>query len=223
MRIKAVKRGRPLSKDVHGNAARERLLRAGYRFIAKRPFDSVTVDEIADAAGVAHGLLFHYFGSKQGLYLEIMRDLAEQLEKIHLDQHPPDVAPEDKLAAFLHRHMDFIRRWPTAYALYSRGSLSAEVREIWEQSKQRALRIVLRYFEIPQPTRRQLALARAWLAFFDELVLAWLQTSTIGKESVVQISVDTFRDLISRSGLLDGQAKRRVVRRNSGHLHTRQA
>jgi hypothetical protein len=83
--------------------------------------------------------------------------------------------------------MDFIRRWPTAYALYSRGALSAEVREIWEQSKQRALRIVLRYFEILQPTRRQLTLARAWLAFFDEPVLAWLQTSTIGKESVVQI------------------------------------
>jgi hypothetical protein len=101
--------------------------------------------------------------------------------------------------------------------------LSAEVREIWEQSKQRALRIVLRYFEIPQPTRRQLALARAWLAFFDELVLAWLQTSTIGKESVVQVSIDTFRDLISRSDLLDGQVKRRAVRHNSGHLHTRQA
>jgi AcrR family transcriptional regulator len=223
MRMRAVKRGRPLSRDVHGNAARERLLQAGYAFIAERPFDSVTVDEIADAAGVAHGLLFHYFGSKQGLYLEIMRDAAEQLEKIHLEQHPPGVPPEEKLAAFLHRHMDFIRRWPTAYALYSRGALSAEVREIWEQSKQRALRIVLRYFEILQPTRRQLVLARAWLAFFDELVLAWLQTSTIGKESVVQISVDTFRDLISRSNLLDRQVKRRAVRRNSGHLHTRQA
>jgi AcrR family transcriptional regulator len=53
------------------------------------PFDGVTVDEIADAAGVAHGLLFHYFGSKHGLYLEMMRNAAEQLEKIHLDPHPP--------------------------------------------------------------------------------------------------------------------------------------
>ncbi len=221
--MRAVKRGRPLSRDVHGNAARERLLQAGYAFIAERPFDSVTVDEIADAAGVAHGLLFHYFGSKQGLYLEIMRDAAEQLEKIHLEEHPPGVSPEDKLVAFLHRHMDFIPRWPTAYALYSRGALLAEVREIGEQSKQRALRIVLRYFEVSEPTRRQLALARAWLAFFDELVLAWLQTSTIGKERVVQVSVDTFGDLINRSDLLDGQAKPRAVRRNSGHLHTRQA
>jgi hypothetical protein len=92
-----------------------------------------------------------------------MRDAAEQLEKIHLEQHPLGVPPQEKLAAFLHRHMEFVRRWPTAYALYSRGALSAEVREIWEQSKQRALRIVLRYFEIPQPTRRQLALARAWV------------------------------------------------------------
>ena len=94
-----------------------------------------------------------------------MRDAAEQLEKIHHEHHPSGVPPEEKLAAFLHRHMDFIRRWPTAYALYSRGALSAEVREIWEQSKQRALRIVLRYFDIPRPTRRQLALARAWLVF----------------------------------------------------------
>jgi AcrR family transcriptional regulator len=221
--MEAVKRGRPLGRDAKGNATRERLLQAGYAFIAKRPFDSVTVDEIADAAGVAHGLLFHYFGSKQGLYLEIMRDAAEQLEKIHIEQHPPGVPAEEKLAAFLHRHMDFIRRWPTAYALYSRGALSAEVREIWEQSKQRALRVVLQYFEVHQPTRRQLALARAWLAFFDELVLAWLQTSTIGKERVVQVSVHTFRDLITRSDLLDGQPKPRAVRRNSGHLHTRQA
>jgi len=221
--MRAAKRGRPLSRDAKGNVARERLVQAGYAFFAQRPFESVTVDEIADAASVAHGLLFHYFGSKHGLYLEMMQREAHQLEQVHLEQHPIGLPPEERLAAFLRRHMDFIRRRSTAYVLYSRGALSADVREIWEQSKQRALRIVLRYFEIPQPRRRQLALARAWLAFFDELVLAWLQTSTIGKESVVQISVDTFRDLISRSDLLDGQAKRRVVRRNSGHLHTRQA
>src|SRR6516225_12503449 len=87
--MRTVKRGRPLSRDAKGNIARERLLQAGYAYFAKRPFDTVTVDEIADAAGVAHGLLFHYFGSKHGLYLEMMRNAAEQLEKIHLDPHPP--------------------------------------------------------------------------------------------------------------------------------------
>ena len=220
--MRAVKRGRPLSRDAKGNVARERLLQAGYAFIAKRPFDSVTVDEIADAAGVAHGLLFHYFGSKQGLYLEIMRDAAEQLEKIHLEEHLPGVRPEEKLAAFLRRHMDFVQHWPTAYVVYSRGTLSEEVREIWEQSKQRALRIVLQYFEIPQPARRQLALARAWLALFDELVLAWLQESTIGKDSVVRISVDTFRDVIRRADLLDRRVKPPAVRRNSRAFLTRQ-
>ncbi len=98
-----------------------------------------------------------------------------------------------------------------------------DVREVWEESKQRALRIVLAYFDISYPTRRQLALARAWLALFDELVLAWLQTSTIGKESVVRISVNTFRHLISRADLLDRQMKRAAVRRNSGGFHTPQA
>jgi AcrR family transcriptional regulator len=220
--MRAIKRGRPLSRDAKGNVARERLLQAGYAFIAKRPFDSVTVDEIADAAGVAHGLLFHYFGSKQGLYLEIMRDAAEQLEKIHLEEHPPGLPPEEKLATFLRRHMDFVRHWPTAYAVYSRGALSEEVREIWEQSKQRALRIVLQYFEVPQPTRRQLALARAWLALLDELVLAWLQESTIGKDSVVRISVDIFRDVIGRADLSDRRMKPPAARRHSRAYLARQ-
>jgi hypothetical protein len=106
--------------------------------------------------------------------------------------------------------------------VYSRGALSEEVREIWEQSKQRALRIVLQYFDVPQPTRRQLALARAWLALFDELVLAWLQESTIGKDGVVRISVDTFRDVINRADLLDRRMKRTAVRRYSRAFLTRQ-
>ena len=101
------------------------------------------------------------------------------------------------------------------------GALSEEVREIWEESKQRALRIVLQYFGIPQPTRRQSALARAWLALFDELVLAWLEKSTIGKDSVVQISVDTFREVISRADPLD-RVKPPAVRRYSRAFLTRQ-
>ncbi len=197
------KRGRPSKRDESGDASRDRLLKAAYALFTKRPFDSVTAAEIAAAAGVAHGLLFHHFGSKHGLYLEMMRHAADELERVHLEEPPLGLSPEEKLALFLRRHMDFIQKYPTAYVLYFRGSVSANVREIWEGSKQSAVRIVLQYFCIAKPSAPQLALARAWLALFDELVLAWLQRAGIAKESVVRISSGAFKDLLRWLHLLD--------------------
>jgi AcrR family transcriptional regulator len=200
------KRGRPWKRDESGDAARDRLLKAAYALFTERPFDSVTADEIAAAAGVAHGLLFHHFDSKHGLYLEMMRHASGEIERIHLEAPPASLSPEEKLAYFLGRHMDFIQRRPSAYMLLARGGVSAEVRELWEESRQRALRTVLSYFGITEPTPHRLALARAWLALFDELVLAWLQQADIAKESVVRISVGAFGDLMRRLHLLDPQA-----------------
>jgi AcrR family transcriptional regulator len=200
------KRGRPWKRDESGDAARDRLLKVAYALFTKRPFDSVTAGEIAAAAGVAHGLLFHHFGSKHGLYLEIMRHTAGELERVHLEAPPPGLSPKEKLALFLGRHMDFIQQRPTAYVLYSRGSVSADVRDLWEESKRRALRIVLRYFGIAEPTPHGLALARAWLALFDELVLAWLQQPDIPKEGVVRIAAGALQNLMNRLHQLDPQA-----------------
>ena len=39
--------------------------------------------EIAASAGVAHGLLFHYFKNKRGLYLVAMQEAAREFEAAH--------------------------------------------------------------------------------------------------------------------------------------------
>jgi AcrR family transcriptional regulator len=55
---------------------RASILRAASRLFRQRPYSEVSVTEIADAAGVAKGLLHHYFGSKRELYLEVVREVA---------------------------------------------------------------------------------------------------------------------------------------------------
>jgi len=46
---------------------REQILSAAVRVFAKRGFHACRVSDIADEAGVAHGLLYHYFSSKDEL------------------------------------------------------------------------------------------------------------------------------------------------------------
>jgi AcrR family transcriptional regulator len=54
---------------------RELILVAARRLFCERPYSEVSMADLATAAGVARGLLHHYFGSKRDLYLAVVRDL----------------------------------------------------------------------------------------------------------------------------------------------------
>jgi AcrR family transcriptional regulator len=60
--------GRRLEPD----ARRAEILDAALRLYAERPYADVSTSELAREAGVARGLLNHYFGTKRGLYLEAL-------------------------------------------------------------------------------------------------------------------------------------------------------
>ncbi len=64
-------------------ALRAKLITVALEAFATRPYDEVTVGDIAATAGVAHGLLFHYFDSKRGLYLAALEHAGEQLVVAH--------------------------------------------------------------------------------------------------------------------------------------------
>ncbi|KRB73250.1 hypothetical protein ASE01_21095 [Nocardioides sp. Root190] len=55
---------------------REQILLAAERLFADRSYVDVSTTELAREAGVARGLLNHYFGDKRALYLEVVRRAA---------------------------------------------------------------------------------------------------------------------------------------------------
>ena len=60
---------------------RERILAAGLRLFANETYQAVTMDRVAEAAGVAKGTLYLYFPSKEALYLGILSDGLETVSK----------------------------------------------------------------------------------------------------------------------------------------------
>jgi AcrR family transcriptional regulator len=57
-------------------ATRRALLAAGRELFASEGFDRTTVRAVAERAGVNQALLFRYFGNKEGLFAEAVRDDA---------------------------------------------------------------------------------------------------------------------------------------------------
>ena len=66
--------GRPLPNNSDQRAKRERILAAALKLFAHEPYQAVTMDRVAAAAGVAKGTLYLYFPSKDALYLGILSD-----------------------------------------------------------------------------------------------------------------------------------------------------
>src|SRR5436190_21142166 len=52
---------------------RQQILAVAARQFAERNYDAVSMEEVAKEAGIARGLLHHYFGAKRELYLEVVR------------------------------------------------------------------------------------------------------------------------------------------------------
>ena len=75
-----------MASEKNGNAqeaaVRGRLLGEALELFTSRGYAATTVREIVAAAGVTKPVLYYYFGSKEGIYLELMRTAFAQFEPI---------------------------------------------------------------------------------------------------------------------------------------------
>jgi AcrR family transcriptional regulator len=73
-----------------GQETRERILAEALRLFAARGFARVSVEEIADAAGVTKGAVYHWFADKDDLGRELQHDLYQRLSAVSLRAIDPD-------------------------------------------------------------------------------------------------------------------------------------
>lgn len=62
-----------------GQQTRERILTVALREFASRGYASVTIEEVAEAAGVTKGAVYHWFADKDDLGRELQHELNERL------------------------------------------------------------------------------------------------------------------------------------------------
>jgi AcrR family transcriptional regulator len=77
------------------------ILHAARKVFGRRGFGSATVDEIAEAAGVAKGTVYLYFPSKREIYLEVLRRGIALLIEETARNVAAASGPAGKLRAFI--------------------------------------------------------------------------------------------------------------------------
>ncbi|HKQ17609.1 MAG TPA: TetR/AcrR family transcriptional regulator, partial [Solirubrobacterales bacterium] len=79
-----------------------------------RDYEDVSVDDVAAKAGVSHGLVFQYFGSKKDLYIASLEPLLTGFQD-RARATPPDLGPEQRLRHAIGFYYDDARAHPAAY------------------------------------------------------------------------------------------------------------
>src|SRR5512147_1727568 len=64
------------------HAVRERLLEVATQLFARRGYAATTTREIVAAASVTKPVLYYYFQSKEGLYLELIQRAFKEFENV---------------------------------------------------------------------------------------------------------------------------------------------
>ena len=103
----------PKYTRLNADERRDQLLDVANALLAERGYEEVTVDHIAKSAGVARGLVHHYFGGRKEVYLALLERLLARREE---DLRPPrGRSARARLADSVSRWMDWTEANRTMY------------------------------------------------------------------------------------------------------------
>ena len=87
-------------KEQMHQAREEAILQATCRLLGEKAYDAMTMDDVANAVGIAKASLYKHFASKEELCCAAMVQILGKVQAF-LDTVPAELAPQDKLRALV--------------------------------------------------------------------------------------------------------------------------
>ena len=110
--------GRKRTTNGSGSARRSQLLGIAAQLFATRGYSQTTVRDIADAAGILSGSLYHHFDSKETMLSEILREFMTGLDSSSREIVEQGESPREILDGLIRAAFATIHAYPHAVALY---------------------------------------------------------------------------------------------------------
>ena len=145
------------------------------RLLGQRSLDELSIDLLAEEAGISRGLLYHYFGNKTEFHEAVVRHAAYDL--LAQTAPPPGNDPLERLLASVTAYVDYVLENFQGYVSLVRGASggSEAIRRIYDEVRDEMAERTFREDtgELVADTHRNRLLVRGWLAMAEELVIAW--------------------------------------------------
>jgi AcrR family transcriptional regulator len=176
----------PRWRRLEPDARREQILDCAVRLFGERPYAAVSTTDIARAAGVARGLLNHYFGTKRDLYLAVVRKLVTIT-----DVPGAEVAIRGPLRTRVERSVDWFLDTVSVHAKTFVAVTGAEgvgadpeIERILAEADDAAARRVLELVGLPADVDEHRAVIRAYGGLVKAAIREWIRDETLDRRQV---------------------------------------
>ena len=201
----------PVTSDVRMRLSveerREQLLSLGEELFSQRAFADISVDEIAEAANISKGLLYHYFPSKRELYLACVARASDAL--VRASEPSMALPPAERLAASLDAFIGHVEANLLAFGTLLQGGANgdADVDRILGGMRRAFIERTARDLGIvPSPPTRMCLLG--YVGFASYTCMGWARNPQIGRDALKRMLAGAMLAAIaSAAGLAEGEER----------------
>ncbi|MDV8002149.1 TetR/AcrR family transcriptional regulator [Rhodococcus sp. IEGM 1408] len=147
------------------------LVMMGVRLLETVPFHALSMDDVAERAGVSRSLLFHYFPTKLDYLTAVVEAAADHV--LALTQVPETTSADDRTRAIITALVRYIQRRRDNYVAVLRSGRSVDpaLEKVVDGMHRTISLRILESIGLPEPGPMPLVLTRSWLAGVEEAAL----------------------------------------------------
>jgi AcrR family transcriptional regulator len=162
---------------------REQLLELGVRLLSTRSLDELSIETLAEEAGISRGLLYHYFGNKADFHRAVVRKAADDLIRVTAPVETGE--PLERLAKSLDAYVEYVESNFAGYTSLVRAAAGGDedLREMYEEARST---LTDRIFDVAdsdglldvfrlEDTPAVRLMVRGWSAMAEDVVIAWVR------------------------------------------------
>ena len=113
----------PGVRELAAQATREAILRAATKVFAKHGFDGGRVEQISKAANSYDRMIYYYFGSKEGLFIEVLEETYRRFNEAEAALSLDHADPQDNLKAMIRFIWTYYQKNPEFITLLNTENL----------------------------------------------------------------------------------------------------
>ena len=184
---------------------RDQLVKLGIDLFSTRTYDEVSIDELARAAGISKGLLYHYFQTKRDFYVATVHEGSRQL--LARTATPADLPPLERLSAGLDAYFDYVEEHGPAYSALLRGGIGAdpEVASIVDATRAQFCERLVEGAPVDTNGPLVRTALRAWIAFVETASLDWFEKRTVTRAALRDLVIRVLTSTMSAAATMEAK------------------
>jgi AcrR family transcriptional regulator len=172
---------------------REHLLHVGVELIGRHGTADISIEEIARAAGVSKGLLYHYFPTKADFFMAVLARSQAEMDQEQV--RDPDLSALDQFDRNLDGFLRFVDAHAEGYlAVVNARGREPRVQQLVEERRRRRVdelvALAAMVEGVPRETARTPVLVAAiegWIGFAEGVTVRWLRDREMSREDVHEL------------------------------------